>query len=203
MGQIYGKAGGSLSDNTWTHGSPIAKIGQKGERKLAEIINRYARQTNIAVLHDLRLPSDKYTANIDHVIVDGNKVRVLDSKVWQNGIYFTAFKKCYRITDKAFFPKRFPSGEKHTMGLIVDTLNRYLSTRAHKYKIVKPCLVVMPSNPQSAPSNFRFYSPESAQVADIRRFESRPYRYMGRGLDAPNNEIVNALRGLCFDGGAR
>lgn len=45
----------------------------------------------VAVLHDLSNPLPGYKANIDHVIVRGREVVIVDSKQWAGGRYWTLF----------------------------------------------------------------------------------------------------------------
>ncbi|OOP59265.1 hypothetical protein BMF89_21285 [Arthrobacter sp. SRS-W-1-2016] len=40
-----------------------------------------------AVLHDLRIPLPGFKANIDHAIVSGKSVLLIDSKMWKPGFY--------------------------------------------------------------------------------------------------------------------
>lgn len=109
-GAVYGNAGGSLKDASWLAAKDqgAAKVGASGERRTAELLDRYATQ-GVTVMHDLRVPSAKYKANIDHVVVSGNRVFVIDSKVWKPGRYWTVRGK----TRRGF--ERFAPADKQTM----------------------------------------------------------------------------------------
>lgn len=87
MNGIYGRAATGLQDTSWAVNEAVAKMGAKGERKSEEILNRFGETA--AVMHDLRLPIPGFKSNIDHVIVSGKRVLILDSKMWKPGFYWT------------------------------------------------------------------------------------------------------------------
>ncbi|MEH0110570.1 nuclease-related domain-containing protein [Tersicoccus sp. MR15.9] len=85
---VYGSAATGLSgDTSWAANATVARIGADGERRTETVLNQHADR--IAVLHDLRVPIRGGRANIDHVLVAGNRVYLLDSKVWKPGFYWT------------------------------------------------------------------------------------------------------------------
>lgn len=136
-GRVYGTAGGSLVGTpSWAANAGAARNGAAGERRTAAVLDRVARSSGVAVLHDLRLPAGKYLANIDHVVVSGSHLLVLDSKQWQPGTYWTLAGRTFRGWH------RFAPADKQTMAMIGDRLARHLGASA---RLAAPVVVVWPS----------------------------------------------------------
>lgn len=74
---IYGRAATGLQDTLRAVNENVAKIGAKGEQKTEVLLDGFAK--NAAVLHDLRIPLPGFKANIDHAIVSGKSVLLIDS----------------------------------------------------------------------------------------------------------------------------
>lgn len=88
MNGIYGRpATGLKMDSTWAKNDAVARIGASGEVRTAAELDAFGNQA--AVFHDLRVPIPKFTSNIDHVVVTGKKVLLIDTKVWKPGFYWT------------------------------------------------------------------------------------------------------------------
>ena len=88
---IYGRGGASASQGgAWAKNDKVAKIGAAGEKKVAKALEPYfSSPSSAALFHDLAVPGRD--ANIDHLIVSGKDVLLVDTKVWAPGIYFTIF----------------------------------------------------------------------------------------------------------------
>ncbi|QOT19546.1 nuclease-related domain-containing protein [Paenarthrobacter sp. YJN-5] len=84
---IYGRAATGLQDTSWAVNENVAKIGAKGEQKTEALLNGFAKKA--AVLHDLRIPLPGFKSNIDHAIVSGKSVLLIDSKMWKPGFYWS------------------------------------------------------------------------------------------------------------------
>lgn len=130
-GQILGTPGGSLAGASFAANAAVAKVGADGERKTAQILNALAnRPGGPSVLHDLDIPNPKYSANVDHVVVSGRTVTIIDTKVWASNFYWTLAGKTYRGL------KRFATtgkngvvsypAEKRTLSLAKSEYARYL-----------------------------------------------------------------------------
>lgn len=90
MNGIYGRAAtGLANDSSFAANEAVAKIGATGELKTAAILDGFALKA--AVLHDLRIPIPGFKSNIDHIVVSGNRVLIIDTKVWKPGFYWTLF----------------------------------------------------------------------------------------------------------------
>lgn len=90
MNGAYGRAGTGLSSNTgWAVSDGAARAGANGEKKTEAVLAQFAGKA--AVLHDLTVPIPGFKANIDHVVVSGKRVMLIDTKVWKPGFYWTLF----------------------------------------------------------------------------------------------------------------
>ena len=87
MNGIFGRAATGLQDSSWAVNENVAKIGAKGEQKTEALLNGFGKKA--AVLHDLRIPIPGFKANIDHAIVSGKSVLLIDSNMWKPGFYWS------------------------------------------------------------------------------------------------------------------
>lgn len=87
MNGLYGSAATGLQDSSWAVNQNVARVGAAGEKKSAALLDGF--HLKAAVMHDLRVPIPGFKANIDHVIVYGKNVFILDTKVWKPGFYWT------------------------------------------------------------------------------------------------------------------
>lgn len=86
--------------------------GVKGEYATAKVLNALAARPNgPSVFHDLHIPGAG--GNIDHAVVSGSTVWLLDSKHWKPGIYWRAGSKVFRGT-KRFKVANRRNGQKVT-----------------------------------------------------------------------------------------
>lgn len=141
--RIYGVPGGGLKNATWAANQGVAAVGADGERKTAAVLNEAALAGRGAVvLHDVMIPSARYTANVDHVVVTGNRVLLIDSKVWKPGRYWTLLGATRRGS------RRFEHADKATMSVAVKAFSAWLieakGLRAAQVPI--SVLVVWPSS---------------------------------------------------------
>lgn len=117
--QQYGTPGGSLQGNKSTFGKSKSDVGALGEQQTANMLERtFKKDSDIHVFHDLTIPGSK--ANIDHVIVRGKNVLVVDSKRWKPGFYWSVGGKAFRGM------KRFEPAESRTVGMANDRLRQLL-----------------------------------------------------------------------------
>lgn len=81
----WGEAG-NLDDAVDKFGAENVNRGSVGEKYTAELLNHFGQIPGVKVLHGLRFPGSK-NADVDHVIVRGNKAIFIDSKQWSRGQY--------------------------------------------------------------------------------------------------------------------
>lgn len=186
-GHILGKAGTGLEDAKWAKNENVARIGQAGEFRSAHILNtKVAAPGGATVLHDLMIPDKRYTANIDHAVVVGRRVYLIDTKVWKPGFLWTLGSKTYRGT------QRFEAAETRTMSLAIRSIEAYLLSKSVKVDAVIPVVVVWPSRDGKV-STWAMKFP-GAQVMSGFKFERKARKMAGRKPADPT--LVNALAEL-------
>ena len=181
-GQVVGTAGGSLHDASWAQNASVAKIGLEAERKTAQVLNRLPADAGISVMHDLRIPIYGFTANIDHVLVFGHNVLILDSKHWAGGFYWTFGEKTRRGM------KEFGLADKQTLPMARKHIERFLNRRGIAANVLTPSLVIWPKGPV----NFLLYRPKGG--AHIIRGQNLA-RWVKRHT-SPVNADINILGAL-------
>lgn len=176
-GQVIGRAGTGLAtgNNDWAANADVARVGRGGELRTASALNAIAqRPGGPTVLHDLTIPGSR--ANIDHVVVSGSRVTLLDTKVWRPGAYWRMFGMTFRGGE------RFKYADKDTMAMAVEKLNAYLDQRGVARTIATPLTVVWPSRTQGQVRMLTFGGPHGrlrlisgdALARSARRIGNRP-----------------------------
>ena len=115
----HGRAGGSLENATWAANAAVAAAGRRGEQATARVLDWHARNGK-AVMHDLRMPIPGMSLNIDHVVVAGNTVVLVDSKLWRPGFYWTWAGRTFRGL------RRARHVDKQTMLMARESIGAYL-----------------------------------------------------------------------------
>lgn len=134
----YGVAGKTLERGWEGLDEGRQTVGRAGELATADVLGRMlARHPEVVVLHSLRLPGPKAHADIDHVVVSGRKVWLIDSKMWKPGIYWSFAGRHYRGLHEA------PHAGKRTMPWAAKTVRAYLGPSA---QVQVPIIVVWPSS---------------------------------------------------------
>lgn len=121
--ETYGRPGGSLS-RTGRFDPGATSAGVVGEQATAKLIEQiFSTEPDVHVFHDLRIPGPalKGNGNIDHVIVRGHNLVVVDSKRWKPGFLWTVGGHTRRGA------AAFPDADKRTVGLAMDRLREYLT----------------------------------------------------------------------------
>ena len=118
-GVVVGSAATGLQDASWAVSKAHARAGAKGEHQTARVLNQLARTSGgPGVLHDVKIPGAH--ANVDHVVVAGNKVFLIDSKVWRAGFYWSFLGAPLRGS------KSFPHAKTTTLEFAQDRLKTVL-----------------------------------------------------------------------------
>lgn len=141
MNGIYGTAATGLQDSSWAANQNVAKVGANGEKKSAALLDGFALKA--AVMHDLRVPLPGFKANIDHVVVSGKNVFILDTKVWKPGFYWTFAGTTRRGLEKV---KHIDKDQSY----LHRALNQYL--KGTGAIVHTPVLVVWSSRAAEVPS---------------------------------------------------
>jgi len=136
-GMIYGTPGRSLDGRFQAKAGALA-AGGAGELATADVLGQFeAAHHELAVLHSLRVPAQKMHADIDHVVVAGRRVWLLDSKCWAPGFYWSIGALSMRALHTAPYAKR------RTMLATARVVQGYLGALA---SVEPPIVVVWPSS---------------------------------------------------------
>jgi hypothetical protein len=145
-------------------------------------------------MHDLRIPIPGFTANIDHVVVRGREVFIIDAKVWRPAAYWTFRGRTRRGWS------RFEPAEKQTMRMAHERVSGYLTQRGIKADVRRPLVVVVPSSRQSNMS-LRWPRAPGATAMHVDKFESWVTRQLRPRRRTPADpRIVQALADLLNGG---
>lgn len=81
----------------WARSAGAARVGAVGEIRTAQLLEPFTLTADgPTVLHDLLIPGlGRLRANIDHVVVSGQTVLLVDSKVWAPGFVWTVFGRSW------------------------------------------------------------------------------------------------------------
>lgn len=182
MNGIYGHAATGLRDAGWAVNEQVARIGASGEQKTAGVLDGFAARA--AVLHDLRVPIPGFRSNIDHIVVSGKRVLIIDSKVWKPGFYWTLFGVNRRGFERVDHTAKDQSYVHRAMA-------GYL--KGTGAKIGKPVVAVWPSR-QGHPVTSWLLTVPGAHVVPAAGLASLVKDFTGKAPADP--VIVNRLREL-------
>lgn len=182
---VIGSPGSSLSDLTGRATQSQIAAGRDGEIKTAQALAKFCRGSGPTVLHDLSMPMSGISANIDHIVVSGRTVRIIDSKLWRSGTYWTIFGH----TLCGFTP--VPHADKQTMEMASSSIEKYLTSRVGgRVDVRRPLIMIWPSTKRKA-LRVALYRPVGARAATSARVIRQHRRYLGS--QPANPEIVSAL----------
>lgn len=139
--RIFGIPGKGLNKAARFTESNI-KNGIEGEVKTAETINNFVmNSTNCYAFHSLRWPLSTSQADIDHIIVCGNNLLVIDSKNWsQKGLYAFDFNGNVTLNSKkykfGYQPKVFIAREK-CQELVLKISKGYFFAEVHSVIVIQ------------------------------------------------------------------
>lgn len=195
-GTSYGRAAGSLKDASWLSAADqgAARVGASGEQRTATLLDQIASSGAVTVLHDLRVPSSKYKANIDHVVVSGNRVFVIDSKVWKPAFYWTLNGKTRRGLS------RFKPAEKQTMVVITNALEAMFAAAGVDAVVETPLLFVWPSSKRDKLTTWALTVPGARVVAGAKVAQVAERLFTGRAGKRADEAVVAQLRALLLSG---
>ncbi len=185
---VYGASGASAAKGgAWAKNEAVAKIGAAGERQVAKALEPYFSSPSCpALFHDLAVPGRD--ANIDHLIVSGKDVLLVDTKVWAPGFYFTFFSRTFRWGKGKNGPRfeRLKHADKRTYLMLRADLEKYLAPLGAR--ILTPAVVVLCN---SGEANVRLYKPLGARAYTLDRFIAK--RVSSSPLAPPDPVILNEI----------
>ncbi len=154
-----GRPGGWLgSDEARSIFGSTVDPGKKGEIRTAAMLRqRFANDSSITIYHDLGVPGlDR--ANVDHAVVKGNQVILVDSKMWGPGNYWKLGSKVFRGL------RRFPPAEK--LGTIAG-IDRWSQALQGKARVSG--MILVHSSSTDKPMKFWFGSLHQVPIAKADR----------------------------------
>lgn len=185
---MLGTPGGSVASLQSTFGGRAA-VGQSGEVRTAKVIDPHCQRGGPTVLHDLRLPIAGMDLNIDHIVVSGNRVTILDTKSWKPGTIWTFRGQTRRGL------KRFTPADKQTMKMATQAIAALLqaSPNSVAFTMQEPIVVIWSSN-KSRRMSVSWYRPIGAKAVRGDVFTRHLRHYVGVVPADPN--VVRALAPL-------
>lgn len=182
MGEIIGDAGASLRDASWARTTSAASVGRVGERySAAELVAAVER--GAVVLHDVAVPVRAISANIDHVVVAGSTVTLIDSKHWKPGIYWTRGGRTRRNLELA------PHCDKKGMATAANAIDGLLRRRGIDFTLDEPITTIW----STGSTKIGWYKPHRGRALTgpqlARWTRTLPH-------DTASTRIVEALRPL-------
>jgi len=180
---IYGVSGASASKGgAWAKNDAVAKIGAAGEKKVARALAPYfSSPASAALFHDLSVPGRH--ANIDHLIVSGRNVLLLDTKVWKAGFYYTVFSHTFR----GFTP--VSHADKKTYEMLTFDLKKFLEPVGAR--ILTPAVIVLG---KGGKAKVGLYRPKGARAYNLDAFIAK--RISRARLIPPEPAILSTINRL-------
>ena len=188
--RVAGTAGGSLRDLARSSDPSVAgasKAGLYGEEATRDLLDRVLAQvdlkrpdrSDVFVRHDLSVPGAQGRhrgVNVDHIIIRGRRVVIVDSKVWESGFYWGTSRVGIRrgLT-------RLPHVERQSIYPSIRQWQSYLDRSVRGRVQVSGLLLVHPPRAAAAPSlwgvrlddGVGLLGAEAAEKALVRSLSSR------------------------------
>lgn len=162
--QSFGLAGASLAQGTFVADAHLAKGAARAESRTAATLNAHSGAHSV-VLHDLDIPvtfADGGKPNIDHAVLSGSTLWLIDTKWWKPGFYWTLG----RTTRRGW--SSFPAADKQTMTLARDALARHLAANGVTGIRIRCAVIICPSNTKTSMSTWAMRFPGAAIVHSAR-----------------------------------
>ncbi|HLH46918.1 MAG TPA: NERD domain-containing protein [Acidimicrobiales bacterium] len=178
---VFGSPTGTSSSLSRRYGAAAA-VGSAGERRTAEVLAQaYGRDPYTWVFHNLAVPG-WVRGNIDHVVVRGSTVVVLDTKCWAPGRYVTVLGRTWRNW------RRFAAADRLQLGAMAQALAGRLGVAVH------PLVVIWPSHPGALRTGrpFRLVLPGDLAYCKGRQLLGALEGLLG-ARDAPYDERVHLV----------
>ena len=183
-GHIFGQAGASLAEGSFLADKSTQLAGLQAEYRTANILNALSLK-GPSVAHDLDLPFKNVGANIDHVIVFGSNVLIIDSKQWSGNYFYTIAGRTFRDREL------FTPADKKTLPMASQALSGFFArNNIHGVNILTPIMCVWGSGLR----NFALFRPPGAKA--VRGEQLR--RYLSRNVTEVNAraDVLMALASL-------
>ncbi|MBC9927322.1 nuclease-related domain-containing protein [Leucobacter sp. cx-169] len=143
-GQYLGRAGRSLDTGAnWVANDAVRKVGQGAEVRTGEALLENTKR-GPSVINDLRIPIPGFKANIDHLVMHGNRILLIDAKAWAGGVFWTVGG----VTRRGM--TMFPEADKKTLPTAAGAIQRFLHKQGiGDFIVERPLLAVWNTTPVS------------------------------------------------------
>lgn len=195
MTPVHGIPGGSLlapDAVTWARSRRVADLGAAGEqRTAAALADAIARRPDAHLFHDLTIPAAggrRVRANLDHLLLAGGRILLLESKVWRPGVLWTVGGTTRRGL------QRVAHADRRTLGMARDLLGRHLAAQGLHPAFDRPMVVVWPSSEVGRLHLAAYRPADGARAIHGGRFARRAHRLVHRGRSP--DALVAALHRL-------
>lgn len=140
---IFGKPGASVEDSG-LDASRVA-VGAEGERRTARHLEKLLGFEGLRILHSMRFnPLEHTNGDIDHVLVYGRNIILVDSKVWTPGEYSFSTDENDQISDDEVVIQKHPDGRVQARSVKVARAVELYQRAFPSYRVVA-WLIVHPS----------------------------------------------------------
>jgi len=169
MGRIIGTPGINIEGAIWAVSGRASEIGAAAERRTGAALNRLAQTTGATVLHGLVFGRGKTSFDVDHAVVTGTDVYLVDSKCWRPGAYYNLGSRVYRG-----FLNRFQYAEVRTHDAAVERLAK------HGILVAGSVMAVWPSREDGRVTMLRVRNPSAKVMSG-----DRAMAWLARRIDKP------------------
>lgn len=154
--QVYGVPGTSFDSAGWAANSGVAAVGAKYEREVGKILNE--ETSGVAVFHSLNLPIRNTPADVDHAVLCGSDLWLIDTKGWKRGFYWTAGGR----TSRGFTPFKYADGTN-----MASAYTAYTKVLDGRVKVHEPLIVV----PRATAFGLMFYRPRRGRAITLAQLQ--------------------------------
>ncbi|MCZ4326725.1 nuclease-related domain-containing protein [Brachybacterium paraconglomeratum] len=190
-GQVLGVAGSGLVNADWAASKNIAKMGRRGEVSTATVLNSAARSAGgPTVLHHVQ--PDGAVADVDHILVAGRSVYLLDSKVWKPALYWTRGGRHRRSVSLLAHEPAAHLPTPEDLARSRARVSRVLEAASiDDADVIGPVIVVWPSSEKRLISTSLLHLGDGVTVVPGRSLERAVHRMSRQG--SADQRIVRAL----------
>lgn len=140
---IFGKPGESVESSNLD--ADRAAVGAEGERKTARHLEKLLGFEGLRIFHSMRFnPLEKTVGDIDHVLVYGRNIILVDSKVWTPGEYAFSTDESGQIVDDETVVQVQDGGRVRTRSVKVARAVELYQRAFPSYRVVA-WLIIHPS----------------------------------------------------------
>lgn len=103
--RIFGTPGAALTWGIGGHQNMATMVGETGEKDTAKTINSWVEKNNAFCFHSVKPHITQ--GDVDHIIIKGNTLLILDSKKWKSARKYSISDKGNIIRGKTAFPEGY------------------------------------------------------------------------------------------------